>query len=441
MTPLPRTPPYSEAVEAALLSTALLSEQDRVEILTTLTPQDFYLPFHSQIFSGIQAVMESGQNTVDLPMVYEAMRSAGWEGEASTLAGILNVPVLANAEDGIRILMEKTALRQLLKTTLLITSRCYSNGDAASVIEQAQVGVNAIAVGGGKKPHQTLLEVNIAVSEALDAPEKTLRIYTGIPELDTILQGVTGPDLIIIGARPAMGKTALLQGIIRYNGRHMVPGLIFSMEMSGAQLAQRWVAMETGVPAWKLRAGNLTEQERHQVEDAFGKTGEWPVYIDDSGDLSLSDFRKRARAAHRIHGIEYIGIDYAQLMSIKNRESRHEEVAAISRGVKAAAKELNIPIFILCQLNRMLEQRADKRPTLADLRETGQFEQDADVVLFPYRDEVYNPETAIPGQAEIIVAKHRNGPTGVAKTNWVGQRTSFEGIAPGRPFSQRRTRT
>ena len=348
-----------------------------------------------------------------------------------------NTPSPGNAEYYARIVEEHALLRELVSVAGQITELGYSMpSDVADVIDRAETLVFEV---GERRVVDTMTPLQELLGESLDHLERLYErqetvtgLETGYVDLDEQLSGLQPSNLVVIGARPSMGKTSLALGMVAHAGVRLgQPVLLFSLEMSHLELTQRLLCAEARVDASRLRTGRLRESDWPKIGHAISRMSEAPIYIDDNPNLTVMDIRARARRLKAQRGLSLVVVDYLQLMTGRNRaENRQVEVSEISRGLKILARELKVPVVALSQLSRGLEARQDKRPMLADLRESGSIEQDSDVVLFIYRDEIYNPESPdSQGTAEILVAKHRNGPTGVTRLAFIGHHARFDNMA------------
>jgi replicative DNA helicase len=332
-------------------------------------------------------------------------------------------------ENYVDVIKDKAVMRQLIMTANNLSNTAFSsNGKSASeILEIAQKDILSIGTNNKKQYFKMpdLLMAGMDRYEALNQKAGITGIATGFDALDSVTGGFQGGDLIIIAARPSMGKTALVTSVARNMAimGHAVG--IFSIEMSRGQLTDRFMAGESGVTTVKFRCGDFTKENWKDISDAASRLYEIPIFLDDSSDLNHAELRSRTRSMVVNEGIEIVFIDYLGLMIGEKGFGRVEEISSISRNLKAMAKELSIPVVALSQLNRACESRDDKRPRLSDLRDSGSIEQDADVVMFVYRDFVYHPKAADPAEAEIIIGKHRNGPTGAIKLRWNKYTTRF----------------
>jgi len=419
----------------------LLSRDAIASAIECCVADDFYKPAHGHVFGAIVGLYARGEPADPVTVADELRRASLLEavGDASVLISLqVNTPSTANAAHYARIVEELALLRRLVGVAGEIAELGYSlPEDISAVVDRAETMVFEVAqrrVVDTMAPLRDLLAASLDHLEHLYARGDTITgIPTGYADLDDRLAGLQRSNLVVVGARPAMGKTSFALGIVSHAAVHArVPVLLFSLEMSHLELTQRMLCSEAAVDATRMRNGRLLESDWPKISDAIGRLGDAPIYIDDNPNLTVMDIRAKARRLKAREGLGLVVVDYLQLMSghAKSRaENRQVEVSEISRGLKVLARELDIPVIALSQLSRNLEMRQDKRPVLADLRESGSIEQDADVVLFIYRDEIYNPDPTVRGTAEIIIAKHRNGPTGVTELAFVDRYTRFAGMA------------
>jgi replicative DNA helicase len=385
----------------------------------------------------------SKDEPVDLVTLTNILRERGWLegiGGASYLANLVDtVPLAVNAQYYAKIIHEKACLRQLIEKTNAIAKRCFEDqGDVESVIDFAETSIFEISENKIKPafyPIGKIIEINI---DALEERQGNKALVTGVPtgftKLDELTAGLQKSDLVILAGRPGMGKTACALNIAKNSAVDAnIPVAIFSLEMSKEQLSFRMLSSEARVDSSRLRRGFITQDDWIKITDAAGFLSQAPIFIDDSPNITVLEIRAKSRRLKMESDIGLIIIDYIQLMKGRaSAERRDLEISEISRSLKALAKELDIPVLALSQLNRKLEERSDKRPQLSDLRESGALEQDADIVAFIYRDELYNKDENNPnkGKAEIILAKQRNGPTGIATLTFLATYTRFENYSP-----------
>ena len=439
-----RVPPSSIDAEQAVLGGLMLSPDSLDKVADRLGEQDFYRKDHRLIWRAITELAAKGMpcDAVTLGDWFEANDLGDLVGGAAYLIELANTtPSAANITAYAEIVREKSVLRQLIDAGTGIAEDGYrpEGMGVQEVLERAEQAVFKIAESGarGKKDTVSMREaVKDAfriLSERFENKGQLTGVSTGFSDLDELTSGLQPSDLIIVAARPSMGKTAFSVNIaeaVAMRGKKAVA--IFSMEMSASQLAFRMISSVGRIHAQHLRNGDLAEEDWPRVTNAIALLSEAKIFIDDTPGLSPVEMRSRSRRLHREHGgLGLIVIDYLQLMQVPgNKENRATEISEISRSLKGLAKELNCPVIALSQLNRSLEQRADKRPMMSDLRESGAIEQDADVIMFIYRDEYYNKESPDKGLAEIIIGKQRNGPTDTVKLTFLGHYTKFENYAP-----------
>jgi replicative DNA helicase len=434
-------PPQNIEAEASVLSRILLESTTLLEVVEILAPGDFYSTRHQKIFAAMTDLFNRNE-PIDAVTVANHLKESGQleqVGGAAYLARLLDEPPAVDAPHYARIIHDKAVLRRLIEKSNAIAKRCFlEQGNADDIVEYAEASIFEVTQKKARQafyPLSKLIDGNI---DFLEEKQKNKSLVTGVPtgftQLDNLTSGLQNSDLIILAGRPSMGKTALALNIARnaaVDGG--VPVAIFSLEMSKEQLSLRMLCAEARIDSSRLRSGFFSMEDWERVTEAAGVLSAAPIFIDDSASLSAMDVRAKARRLKMEKNIGLIIIDYLQLMQGRaGAERRDLEISEISRGMKALAKEISLPVVALSQLNRMLEQRTDRRPRLSDLRESGALEQDADVVAFIYRDEVYNKEETNPrkGIAEVILAKQRNGPTGDALLTFLAAYTRFENMAP-----------
>jgi replicative DNA helicase len=438
---LHRLPPQSIEAEESILSAILIDNSTLIDVLEILSADDFYKTAHQIIFSGIETLYAKSE-PVDLVTLSNMLREQDALekiGGAAYLARLVDaVPMAVNAHHYARIIHDKATLRRLIERSNSISRRCFEDrGEVDGVIEFAQSAVFELSEGNTKQaffPISKIIEANIdALEERQGNRALVTGVTTGFNKLDALTSGFQNSDLIILAARPAMGKTAFALNMARNAAIEAnVPVAIFSLEMSKEQLSMRMLCAEARVDSSRIRSGFLNQEDWKRITDAAGRLTEAPIFIDDSPDISTTSIRTKSMRMKMDKGLGLIIVDYLQLMrGNANIERRDLEISDISRSLKILAKELNIPVVALSQLNRKLEERSDKRPQLSDLRESGALEQDADLVAFIYRDEVYNRDENNPhrGTAEILLAKQRNGPTGMVPLAFLKSYTRFENLA------------
>ena len=420
-----KTPPQSQEAEASLLG-ALIIDQDAVtKVADNLLPDDFYEKRHARIYEAILALYEK-RSAIDTLTLANQLKGSGYldmVGGAGYIAELTNfVPTAAHAEQYAEIVSSKAMRRRLIATAQEMGQMGFDeNIPMRDLVEQAETKLFSVSQQQIKQNLVSLEDVLAASFERLDDLHKDKKKLRGIPtgykDLDGMLAGLQRSDLFILAARPSMGKTAFVLNIahnVAVDAKE--PVLIFSLEMSKEQLVDRLLSMESGVDAWALRTGNLTDNDFEKIADAMGTLSEAPMYIDDTPSITVSDIRTKARREAHKRPLGLIIVDYLQLMSggakFGGSDNRVQEISEISRGLKGVARELNVPLIALSQLSRSVESRSPQIPQLADLRESGSIEQDADIVSFLYREEYYNPESEKKNIMEVHVKKHRNGPTG-----------------------------
>jgi len=434
-----RVPPQSVEAEQAVLGGLLLVPESWDRVADRLIESDFYRRDHQMIFRAIGELQNQSMppDAVTLGEWFESQGIAELVGGSRYILELASTtPSAANITAYADIVRDKSVLRKLIDAGTEITSDGFEPEGRATqaILEKAEMSVFRIAEAGARG-RQGFVPMRAAVKEAFQQLQQRFEnkgaitgLPTGFTDLDEITAGLQPSDLIIVAARPSMGKTALAVNIAEYAAIKTKKAVaVFSMEMSASQLAFRLISSLGRINQQHLRTGDLQDEEWPRVTSAITLLGEAKIFIDDTPGLSPVELRSRSRRLKREHDLGLIVVDYLQLMAVPgNQENRATEISEITRGLKALAKELNVPVMALSQLNRSLEQRSDKRPVMADLRESGAIEQDADVILFIYRDEVYNKDSTDKGMAEIIISKQRNGPTGTIKLTFLGQYTKFE---------------
>lgn len=440
--PLKR-PPHSVEAEQAIIGGLMLDNQVWDKISTKLCDADFYRTEHRILFRAISSLSKKEQ-PFDVVTLLDALKShnelddAGGEAYLFELAN--NTPSVANVSAYADIVREKSVQRQLITVATEIADSAYNPGgrEVPELLDMAETKVFAIGeqTGGDGGP-ENIKSILVRTVEKIDAlynnGDALTGLATGLTDLDEMTSGLQPSDLIIVAGRPSMGKTTLVMNMAEHAAiKSGKPVVVFSMEMPADSLAMRMMSSLGRIDQHKIRTGKLDDDDWPRVTSAVHMLSEAALFIDDTPALSPAEMRARARRVAKEHGsIGLIVVDYLQLMKIPgfSAENRTAEISEISRSLKALAKELQVPVVALSQLNRSLEQRADKRPVMSDLRESGAIEQDADLICFIYRDEVYHEDSPDKGTAEIIIAKQRNGPIGRARVAFIGKYTRFEDLA------------
>jgi replicative DNA helicase len=438
--PSGRTPPSNLQAEASLLGAMLLSRDAIADAIEIVSAEHFYKPAHMHVYEAVLSLYSAGE-PADPITVGEELNRAGLL-DAIGGVGLLvdlqaTTPAISSAAKYARIVHECAMLRQLIGVAHEIAEIGYSRPD--DVVKAVDTAESLMYEVGQGRVSDTLKQIRDLLDDNLDRLEQLYErgdTITGTPsgytDLDDLLSGLQPNALVVVGARPAMGKTAFGLGMAAHAAiEARRPVMVFSLEMSQLELSQRLLCAESRVDSKNVRDGKLTEADWKKISHGVGRLAEAPIWIDDNPNTTVMDIRAKARRLKsKVGDLGLIIVDYLQLMTGRSSaENRQVEVAEISRNLKILARELEVPVVALSQLSRTLETRADKRPMLADLRESGSIEQDADVVLFIYRDEVYHPETSDLGTAEILVAKHRNGPTGVVRLAFLPHYTRFANMA------------
>ncbi len=435
-----RIPPHNEEAEKSVLGAVMLNKDVLFDVLEVVEEDDFYNPAHKEIYKAIWELYKDNK-AVDVLTVSEELKRRGVlqmaGGRAYVAQLTLDVPSTVNAVEYARIVNEKATLRRMITAAEDITEQGYkASMDATEILDYAERSVFSIAQRNQKSDYtdiQSVLITNIqAIDDAAKNQGKVLGTPTGFKTLDDVLNGLQKSNLVIIAARPSMGKTAFALNIAQQSavseGSSVV---IFSLEMSKEQLGQRLLSSQSRVEMTKLQKGNLDKKDWERVNLALDEMAGANIYIDDTPGISLIEIRNKCRRLKAEKGLDLILIDYLQLMSSPEKsDNRQGEISAISRNLKLLAREMDCPVVALSQLSRAPEQRPDHHPNLADLRESGAIEQDADVVMFLYRDDYYNKENSEkPGVCEINIAKNRSGPTKTVELTWVSRYTKFSDMA------------
>ena len=442
-----KLPPHSIEAEQSLIGGLLIDNAAWDRIGDVVRETDFYRDDHRRIFRHIGKLIQQGR-PADVVTVYESIEQSNevdQTGGLGYLGEIANAtPSAANIRRYAEIVHERGILRQLVTVGDEIAGNALNPAgrDVKTLLDDAEQRIFQIAEAGNRSNNgfvaiQPLLGEVVERMETLlarDSQSDITGVATGFADLDRLTSGLQPGDMIVVAGRPSMGKTAFALNIAEHVGVDLrLPVAIFSLEMSGPQLATRFLSSVGRIDQTKLRTGRLTDDEWDRMTVALGKLHEAPIHIDETGAINSTDLRARARRLHRQFGkLGLIIIDYLQLMSSnRDGENRATEISEISRSIKALAKELQVPIIALSQLSRKVEERNDKRPLMSDLRESGAIEQDADIIMMMYREEYYKPDTQDKGMAEVIITKHRNGPTDTVRLTFLGEYTKFENFASG----------
>lgn len=434
-------PPHDDAAELAVLGAMFLDREAASLALEMLTGEDFYRPDHRQVFEAAEELYHSGvpidmitvKNKLEEKQVFEQIGGLPFLANISTSVGSS-----ANMRHYAAIVEEKSVLRRLIRTANNISQMSYEGKtDVNAIMDTAEKGIFDIMQNRHSDQFHHIRDIAVDSIEKIEDIYRSKGKLTGVPtgfvDFDQKTAGLQKSDLILLAARPSMGKTAFALNIIQNAAiRSNVPTAVFSLEMSREQLVNRMLCSEAMLDAQRLRTGELTDSDWADLIQAMGPLSQAPIYIDDTPGVTPMEVRSKCRRLKVEKGLGLIVIDYLQLMSGNSRnDSRQQEISEISRALKAIAREMEAPVIALSQLSRACEQRADHRPMLSDLRESGAIEQDADIVMFLYRDEYYNPETTEkPNTCEVIIAKQRNGPTGSIDLAWLGKYTKFADRSP-----------
>lgn len=430
-----RVMPHSLEAEQSVIGSMIMSRDAIVEASEILTGADFYQQQYGVVFEAMVELNDEGK-AVDLITLQERLKEKDLPPEISGMEFVRDllsaVPTSANVKYYAEIVSEKAMLRKLIKTTEEISNACYLGKEKTQdILEVTEKKIFDLVQNRGANEFVPIRQVVLNAIEKIEMASRTQGNVTGIPtgfiDLDYKMSGFQPSDLILIAARPSMGKTAFVLNIAQYMAFHNhVTAAIFSLEMSKEQLVNRMLSLESKVDSQSIRTGNLEDEDWAKLIEGANIIGNSNLIIDDKPGISISELRSKCRKYKMEHNLGVIFIDYLQLMTGSGRsESRQQEISEISRSLKALARELNVPVVALSQLSRAVEQRPDHRPMMSDLRESGAIEQDADVIMFIYRDDYYNKDSENKGIAEIIIAKQRNGPIGTVNLVWLPNYTKF----------------
>ena len=431
-----RIPPHNEEAERCVLGAAMLSKDAMYDVIEEVKADDFYNENHKEIFNAIMDLYRDNK-PVDMLTVCEELKTkkaldmVGGRAYIATLT--TEVPSTTNAGEYAKIVSEKASLRALIGTAEDIMNKSYQGkDDTQEILNYAESGIFQIGQKRQKSDYTPIQDVLLRNVEIIDAASKNqgkvVGIPTGFKDLDNLTSGLHRSDLIILAARPAMGKTAFALNIAQQTATKAGKSvLIFSLEMSKEQLGQRLLAIQARVEMQKLKTGSLERKDWDRLNMALDELHSSKIFIDDTPGVSIMEMRNKCRRLKAEHGLDLVVIDYLQLMQGDGRsDSRQQEISAISRNLKLLAREMDCPVIVLSQLSRAPELRQDHRPILSDLRESGSIEQDADIVIFLYRDDYYNPDNSEKhGICEVNLAKHRSGPTDKVELTWVERYTKF----------------
>ncbi len=443
-----RLPPQNLEAEMSVLGGVLLENEALNRALEFLRTEDFYRESHRKIFNALITLGDKNEpaDLVTLTAVLKDRGELEAVGGSTYLATLVDyVPTAANINYYCKLVKEKAVARKLIEASTNIATHGYEGGDMEEILDQAEKAIFEISENRIRPSYYPVKDILKDTFKSIEALYERKELVTGVPtgyhDLDKMTAGLQSSDLVIVAGRPSMGKTAFALNLVEYATTHAdnsVPAVIFSLEMSKEQLVQRMLCSLAKVDAGRLRTGHLRESDWPKLTMAAGQLNETQIFIDDTPAISVLELRSKARRLKAEHGLGLIIVDYLQLMRGSNPESRQQEISEISRSLKALAKELTLPVVALSQLNRSLESRTDKRPMMADLRESGAIEQDADVIMFVYRESVYcedcksRERTCEKGHdkdAEIIIGKQRNGPIGTVHLTFRGEFTRFENQA------------
>jgi replicative DNA helicase len=437
---LKRILPHSIEAEQSVIGSMLMDKDAVIVALDMISGEDFYSKQYSILYETMLELFNEGKE-MDLVVIQDRLREKNVSPELSSLGFIkeiiTTVPTSANIKYYATIVKEKSTLRKLIKLNEDIANSCYVGNDSLEeILARTEKDLFELLQSRTAKDIRPIEDIAKNVLYRIEAASRTREIVTGIPtgfiDLDYKTSGLQPSDLVLIAARPSMGKTAFVLNMVQHIAmKKELPCMIFSLEMSSEQLVQRMLAMETGIDSQKLRTGNLTDNDWDPLIRGVVDVSDSKIIIDDTPGISVGELRSKCRKVKLERGLSIVIIDYLQLMtgSSKRSENRQQEISEISRSLKALAREMEAPVVALSQLSRACETRPDHRPMLSDLRESGAIEQDADIVMFLYRDDYYHKDTEYPNEAEVIIAKQRNGPIGTVNLMWKPETTRFVNIS------------
>ncbi|WP_182112532.1 MULTISPECIES: replicative DNA helicase [unclassified Actinotalea] len=436
-----RTPPQDIPAEQSVLGGMMLSKDAIADVVEQIKGMDFYRPAHELVYDAILDLYGRGEPADAVTVAAELTK----RGEISRIGGapylhtlISMVPTAANAGYYARIVRERAVLRRLVEAGTRIVQLGYATdgGDVDEIVNSAQGEIYAVTEQRTSEDYLPIADIINGTMEEIEAAGNRGDGMTGVPtgfiELDKLTNGLHPGQMIVLAARPAIGKSTMGIDIVRSASiKHQMTSVIFSLEMSRNEITMRMLAAEARVPLQNMRKGTMRDDDWQKLASTMGRLSQAPLFIDDSPNMSLMEIRAKCRRLKQRHDLKLVVIDYLQLMSSGKRvESRQQEVSEFSRALKLLAKELGVPVIAISQLNRGAEQRTDKRPQMSDLRESGSIEQDADIVILLHREDAYERESPRAGEADVIVAKHRNGPTDTLVVAFQGQYARFVDMAP-----------
>ncbi len=437
---LKRILPHSIEAEQSVIGSMLMDKDAVIVALDMISSEDFYSRQYAVLYETMLELFNEGKE-MDLVVIQDRLREKNVAPELSSLDFIkeiiTTVPTSANIKYYATIVREKSTLRKLIKLNEDIANSCYAGSDSLEdILARTEKDIFELLQSRTAKDIRPIEDIAKNVLYRIEAASRTREVITGIPtgfiDLDYKTSGLQPSDLVLIAARPSMGKTAFVLNIVQHIAmKKELPCMIFSLEMSSEQLVQRMIAMETGIDSQKLRTGNLNDNDWDPLIRGIVDVSDSKIIIDDTPGISVGELRSKCRKVKLEKGLSIVIIDYLQLMtgSSKRSENRQQEISEISRSLKALAREIKAPVVALSQLSRACETRPDHRPMLSDLRESGAIEQDADIVMFLYRDDYYHKDTEHPNEAEVIIAKQRNGPIGTVNLMWKPETTRFVNIS------------